>query len=417
MAKAEIITIGNELISGKTVDINSSYCAQRLTAVGIDVLRITSVGDDFETVSDVLKKAIKETDFVIITGGLGSTKDDITNEIVSKALNIPLVLNKEALQLIEEKTQKAGIKMNPSLEKMAWIPEKAKILDTEGNACGYKLEHKDVILYFLPGVPEQMRYLLDRFVIPDIVSKTEDLPSVEQRIIKLYGINESLIAEKLKGIKTENVLLGFYPKFPEYHILLTAKGKDKEKIKEEIKEVEEKIKERLSSYIFTTKDERLEDVVGRLLRKKGLTISVAESCTGGLIGHRITNVPGSSDYFMGGAVVYSNEAKMRLLGVKKETLEKYGAVSSQTAKEMAEGIRRCIPADIGLAVTGIAGPSGGTKEKPVGTVFIGLSTEKETITKRYLFFGEREQIKLNTSTMALDWIRRYIKGDPFIPGI
>ena len=420
MVKGEIITIGNELISGKTLDINSCYAAEKLTAIGVHVIKITSVGDNYEMVSDTIKKALKRADFVIVTGGLGSTKDDLTNEIVARALNRPLVLNNDALKHIKEKVKEMGLNMKPSFEKMAWMPEGAKMLDLEGNACGYILVHDNISLYFLPGVPEQMQYLLDKFVIPDIIKKRKkDLPIVIRKIIKLYGINEALIADALKDIgqDTDNILLGFYPEFPEHHITITARGMNKEKIEKEMDKVETKIKERLSSYIFATGDERMEDVIGKLLREKRLTLSVAESCTGGLIEHRITNVPGSSEYFKGGVVVYSNEAKIKILGVKAETLRKSGAVSSETAKEMAEGVRKCIPADIGIAVTGIAGPEGGTKEKPVGTVFIGLSTDRDIITKRYRFYGNREQIKLNTSMMALDWIRRYINGDPFLPGI
>ncbi len=418
MVKGEIITIGNELVSGRTRDINSCYIAGRLTAIGVQVIKITSVGDEYEMVSEAIKKAINRADFIIVTGGLGSTKDDITNEIVAKALNRPLKLNETAIEHIKQKVKEMGIEMNPSLEKMAWMPEGARMLDLKGNACGYSIKDKNVLLYFLPGVPDQMRYLLDKFVIPEILKYTKKLPVIKRRILKLYGINESLIAEALKDIKErKEVSLGFYPVFPEYHIVISAKGEDETKLLSYIDEIEAQIKKRLSNYIFGKDEERIEEVVGRLLTERSLTLSVAESCTGGLISHRITNVSGSSAYFMGGTVVYSNEAKVRILGVKEETLKSFGAVSAETAKEMAEGVRRCIPSDIGIAVTGIAGPTGGTKEKPVGTVFIGLSTKDKTVTKRYRFFGEREQIKLNSSMMALDWIRRYINGDPFLPGI
>ncbi len=418
MVKGEIITIGNELISGRTTDVNSCYAAARLSAIGVNVIKITSVGDDYEMVSDAIRKALKRADFIIVTGGLGSTKDDITNEIVARALNRPLVLNNEALRHIKQKIEEMGLSMNPSLEKMAWMPEGAEMLDLEGNACGYSLKNGNVSLYFLPGIPEQMRYLLDKFVIPDIQGKRTDLPLIRKMTLKSYGLNEALIAEALKDIKqSKETLLGFYPRFPEHHIVITVKGLDRKKMEQELKAMELEIRKRLSRHIFATNDERMEDVVGKLLRENALTLSVAESCTGGLIGHRITNVPGSSDYFMGGVVVYSNAAKIRMLGVNPDTLNRFGAVSAETAREMAQGIRQYMDTDLGIAVTGIAGPSGGTKEKPVGTVFIGLSTAKEEFTRRYRFFGDREQIKLNTSMMALDWIRRYINGYPFLPGI
>jgi nicotinamide-nucleotide amidase len=381
----EIITIGNELSSGRTLDLNSWYAAGRLTASGLRVTRITSVGDDHKMVSDAIKRAVETSRFVIVTGGLGSTDDDITNEIVAQALNRPLCLDQQMLEQIKDYARASKIKITSSLEKMAWMPEGSKMLNPEGNACGFSLIEEEVCLYFLPGVPDQMRYLMDKIVLPEILSRYKTLPIMRQRILKLYGLNEPGIAEIFKKIqgKTGNIVFGFYPRFPENHITISLRGQDEPTV----------------------------------IKEKNLSISVAESCTGGLIGHRLTSVPGSSSYFHGGVVVYSNQSKVDLLRVDPRTLETHGAVSERTVEEMAQGVKDRIKTDLGLAVTGIAGPDGGTRQKPVGTVHVGLAARGKTFSREYRFWGNRGQVKLNSSMMALDWVRRYLNGNPFLPGI
>jgi nicotinamide-nucleotide amidase len=415
----EIITIGNELASGRTFDLNSWYAAGRLTASGLRVTRITSVGDDYQMVSAALTKALESSYFVIVTGGLGSTDDDMTNEIVAKVLNRPLCLDQDMFEQIKSHVKARGLEMTASLEKMAWMPKGSKLLNPGGTTCGFCLTEKEVRLYFLPGVPDQMRYLMDRFVLPEILSLFKTLPVMRQRILKLYGINEPSIAEIFKEFqgKTGDTVFGFYPQFPENHITLSLRGGDEPSVMKALDQIEQEIRRLFGSYIFATGNQSMEEVVGLALMNKNLTISVAESCTGGLIGHRLTNIPGSSGYFQGGIVGYSNQSKSDLLQVIPETLEKYGAVSDRSVREMARGVRRHIKTDLGLAVTGIAGPDGGSDEKPVGTVFVGLATAEDTFSGKYRFWGKREQVKLNASTMALDWVRRYVNGDPFLPGI
>jgi nicotinamide-nucleotide amidase len=415
----EIITIGNELISGRSLDLNGWYAAGRLTASGLKITGIATVGDDPEEVTKALKMAVEKSDFVIVTGGLGSTEDDMTNEIVADALNRPLCLDKQMFEQIKSYVAARGIDMSPSLEKMAWMPEGSKILNPKGNVCGFSLVEDKVRLYFLPGVPDQMRYLMDRYVLPEILSHVKTLPVLRQRILKLYGLNEPRIAEILKDLprKNENILLGFYPHFPENHITISLRGQDERTVMGELDETEQEVRALLGPYIFASGVVSMEEVVGEKLRNKGLTISVAESCTGGLIGNLLTNAPGSSNYFMGGLLVYSNQSKIDLLNVSQETIEKNGAVSDRTVQEMTEGVKKKIGTDIGLAVTGIAGPEGGSREKPVGTVHIGLSSDRETFTGKYRFWGTRKQIKKNTAMMALDWVRRYLNGDPLLPGL
>jgi nicotinamide-nucleotide amidase len=415
----EIITIGDELISGRVVDINAWYAAGRLTATGLRVIRVTTVGDDQESISMALQKALAESQFVIITGGLGSTDDDITNEIAASALNRPLCLDEEMYEQIKDYVAVRGLKMSRAFEKMAWMPEDAKILSPKENVCGFSLVENKVRLYFLPGVPEQMRFLMDEVVIPDLLLHCTALPTPRHRVLKLYGINEPSIAEKLRDLpgKSGNIILGFYPRFPENHITLSLRADDQASVSDEMDMMEREIRSRVGSFIFATGDHTMEGVVGEMLLQKKLTLSVAESCTGGLIGNLLTNVPGSSGYFLGGVIAYSNESKMDLLGVSKQTLDTHGAVSDPAAREMAAGVRRELKADLGLSVTGIAGPDGGTDEKPVGTVHIGLAARDETFSGKYHFWGKREQNKLNSAVMALDWLRRYLHGNPFLPGL
>ncbi len=417
--QGEIITIGNELISGRTLDLNGWYAAGRLTASGLKITGIATVGDNPEEVTKALKMAVGKSGFVIVTGGLGSTEDDMTNEIVADALNRPLCLDKQMFEQIKSYVAARGIEMSSSLEKMAWMPEGSKILNPRGNVCGFSLVEDKVRLYFLPGVPDQMRYLMDRYVLPEILNHVKTLPVLRQRILKLYGLNEPGMAEILKDLprKNENILLGFYPHFPENHITISLRGQDERTVMRELDKAEQEVRSLLGPYIFASGVESMEEVVGEKLKNKGLTISVAESCTGGLIGNLLTNTPGSSNYFMGGLLVYSNQSKIDLLNVSQEVIEKKGAVSDKTVWEMTEGVKKRLGTDIGLAVTGIAGPEGGSREKPVGTVHIGLSTDRETFSGKYRFWGTRKQIKKNTAMMALDWVRRYLNGDPFLPGL
>ena len=415
----EIITIGNELISGRILDLNAWYAAGRLTASGLRVTRITTVGDDPKRLSEALKSSLKESRFVIVTGGLGSTEDDMTNEIVASALNRPLCRDREMFRQIESYVSTRGIEMTPSLEKMAWMPEGSKTLNCKGATCGFYLEEDKVRLYFLPGVTDQMRYLMDKFVLPEILAQYKTLPVLRQRILKIYGLSEPSIAETLKNLseRTGNLILGFYPHFPENHITITLRGHDEPTVLSDLDRVEKEIRDLVGPFIFATGNQSMESVVGNMLRERVLTISLAESCTGGLIGNLLTNVSGSSNYFQEGLVVYSNQSKVDRLNVSSKTIERYGAVSDQTVREMAKGVKKSLNTDIGLAVTGIAGPDGGSKEKPVGTVFIGMTANNEIFSRRYLFWGTREQVKLNTATMALDWVRRYLNGDPFLSGV
>ncbi|MFZ0448920.1 MAG: CinA family nicotinamide mononucleotide deamidase-related protein [Desulfatiglandaceae bacterium] len=417
--RCEIITIGNELISGRTLDLNAWYAAEKLTAAGLQVTRITSIGDDCDQVSETLENALKMSQFIIVTGGLGSTDDDLTNEIVAKVLNRPLCLDREMFELIRRHASMQGVAMNPFLEKMAWLPDGSKMLSPEGKACGFSLVENEARLYFLPGVPEQMRYLIDRIVIPEIRSHCERLPVTRELTLKVFGLSEPRIAEIFEDLRgrTGKALLGFYPHFPENHITVTLTDRDHHVVALEMERIEKAIRDRIGPYIFACGNGSMAEAVGQVLKRRKWTLSVAESCTGGLVGHLLTAVPGSSSYFLGGIISYSNQAKIDVLRVSPGTLQSAGAVSDETVREMAEGVRQKLKTDLGIAISGIAGPEGGSQEKPVGTVHLGMATVEETFTRKYCFMGSRRQIKRVSAMMALDWLRRYCNGDPFLPGL
>ena len=415
----EIIIIGDELISGKTRDLNGWYASGCLISCGLEAGEITTVGDNYETLSTALSTAAQRSRFVIVTGGLGPTDDDLTAETAAKVFDKPLCLDQELFDHIRASTERSGLPWSPMLEKLAWLPKGARVLDPQGYACGFSISKGASQLYFLPGVPAQMREMMDRFVVPDILRRYRPSAVPHHRILKVFGLAESQIADVLSGISDDlrRVMFGFYPSFPETHITITIRGKDVAEIEGELATAEEQIRALLGPYVFASGDKTLEAVVGDLLTARNMTLSLAESCTGGLIGHRLTSVSGSSVYFERGAVVYSDRSKVEMLGVQQPTLDTYGAVSDQTVREMAEGIRKSARTNMGLAVTGIAGPLGGSETKPVGTVFIGLSARGRLFSSQYRFPGDRQSVKVATAEMALDWVRRYLHGHPFIPGI
>ncbi len=415
----EIITIGDELTSGKIPDLNSWYACGRLIAAGLRVSRSTSVGDDHATASREIKDAMVRGGWIVVTGGLGSTDDDMTCKIASEALNRPLARHPDFYRNIMSHAGGRGRPVNRQMEKMAMLPEGAEPLDPAEAVCGFRIDAGSAVFFFLPGVPDQMRRLLDSRVIPEIVSSSGPLPVIRQSVIKLYGLGESRIAEILDGLQKseKSVVFGFYPRHPENHVTFSLTGENEPEVLKDLKRVQRAACDLLGNFVFAVGDRTMGQVVGEMLRLRGQTVALAESCTGGLVGHLLTNEPGSSHYFKGGCTAYSNEAKVNLLKVKKTTLESHGAVSTFTAGEMAKGARELFRADIGVSITGVAGPGGGSESKPVGTVCLGLASENELSTGKYLFRGTRVNVKEEAAAMALDWIRRYLNGDSFLPGI
>ena len=405
----EIIAIGDELVSGKVLNTTASFAANKLFAAGCQVNRITSIGDDPDDIEECLLAAIKRSEYVIITGGLGPTTDDITNEVTAKALGHPLVLNEMILEKIRRAKQRFG---NPVFlrEKLAWLPKGAEVLNPEGRAAGYLLVHQDTPLFFLPGVPGELEDHMIQRVIPRLSKFVSKKIYIRQQTFKVFGLSETEINtlfEKLESSQ-DGLSIGYYPNFPEVNVTATVKGLNSEKVDEIFHMACNTIKQLLDKHVVAVNEETLEEIVGRLMLKKGGVLSLAESCTGGLVSQRVTSIPGSSRWFEGGVVTYSNKSKVDLLGVSRESLSLYGAVSSQTAGEMAEGIKRLACTDYSIAITGIAGPSGGTVQKPVGTVYIALSTPERTVAERFRFIGTRHMIQILAAETALDLLRLYL---------
>jgi nicotinamide-nucleotide amidase len=409
--QGEIITTGNELITGRVGDFNARYAARRLHEAGLRVQSITILGDNAPLFQDLLAQALSRSQFIIITGGLGPTDDDLTVAAAAEALNLRLYEDEALLARIRRCLEERGLPWEERYARLAVIPEGATVLDPGASACGFSLKHQGAWLFFLPGVPKEMQVLFDSFVLPFLVGFAAGGDYMRQRTLRLFGMSETQLQEAVNklGEWQEGVCVGFYPNFPENHLTLTLRGQDPQALEADLDRLTAALGREVGEVLLGPGTATLEEVVGKLLREQGLTLAVAESCTGGLVCHRLTNVAGSSDYFMGGVVTYSNQAKMDLLRVSPETLAQNGAVSEATVTAMALGVKEIFHTPLALAVSGIAGPTGGTEEKPVGTVWIGLATQAGVEAKHYRFHGSREEIKALSAQTALDWLRRELK--------
>jgi len=408
----EIITIGDELTCGRTADENSRFIAQELAVAGLGVSRIITVGDAVEGIIRALQDMLPGTRFVIATGGLGPTDDDRTAPAAAAAFGRTLGENREAMALMENRYREFGRAMPPAAVKQAVLPEGCRIIPNPvGTACGFSIDDGDRQFLFLPGVPEEVRAMTSGFLIPHILQASGSENCIVSRTLKVFGLWESQIHELLRGSlpATPAVSLGYYPQYPEVSLKITGTGRDRGAVEQEVEAFQHSISEIIGEYLYSLTGESLEEVVGALLNKRGETLAIAESCTGGLIAHRITGVPGSSGYFDRSVVVYSNRAKEALLQVPRELLDRHGAVSMPVARIMAQNVRQLAETTYGLAVTGIAGPGGGTPEKPVGTVFIGLSSAASTQARQYQFSGTREKIKIMTAQVALNLLKTFIQ--------
>lgn len=404
----EIIAIGNELTSGRIPNTTSGFAAHHLFEAGFDIYAMHTIGDTPKLIGEALKRALERVDFVLVTGGLGTTDDDLTTVAVSEALNRPTLPNLEILSLIRKHLDANTGQPVSSLEKLAWLPEGAEALNAKSKMSGFQLIHDGKPIFFLPGIPHQMRTLLVEQVLPRLATwyKGSRLNSVQQ-VFKIFGIAESDVNRAVEEISLDKeVEIGYYPVFPEVHLSMTIRGNNKTKTEQLAEETSRLLERKLGSALYGRDQDTLQSVVGQLLRDSNKTLSVAESCTGGLVSYLVTSVAGSSAYYLGGVTSYANSMKTSCLGVKESTLDTCGAVSKEVATEMAEGMRAQSTADIALSVTGIAGPAGGSREKPVGTVFIGITDEKETRVERFLFSGSRKEIQRLTAQTALDIVRR-----------
>jgi nicotinamide-nucleotide amidase len=408
--RVEIITIGNEVISGHTVDTNAALLSDAVFSLGAEITRVVSVGDEVETIAEALHEAIARADLILVTGGLGPTPDDRTAEAAARALEKKLTLHKEYLETLKERFRKWHLTFTPSDEKVAYIPEGAVPLPNPVGMCGFRLEEGSKNIFFFPGVPRELKELVQEVLLPFLKGRIRGGKEIVRSVLlKVFGPTEAGIKEIIHAIQGD-IELAYLPSFPEIHLRVVARGVEAKEVEARLKRCEDEIAERLGVYLFGTGDEVMEGVAGRLLREKKSTIAVAESCTGGLIAHRITEIPGSSAYFLQGVVAYSNQAKEQLLGVSQSTLERFGPVSKETTQQMAQGVREQSKTTLGLATTGIAGPTGGSARNPVGRAFIALAAEDVVEVKEYDFFGDRHQVKLMASEVALDRVRRYLIG-------
>ncbi len=410
MMQGEIITTGTELITGQVADFNARYAARRLHEAGLKVQSITILGDKTPLLQMLLAQGLARSQFIIITGGLGPTDDDLTVAAAAQALNLRLFEDEALLARIRRCLEERGFPWEERYARLAMIPEGATVLDPGGAVCGFSLKHRDTWLFFLPGVPREMQVLFDSFVLPFLLGFAGAGEYMRQRTLRLFGLSETQLQESVNKLaEWQGVSVGFYPNFPENHLTLTVRGPEPQALEDSLDRLTAALFREVGDALLGPETVSLEEIVGRRLRDQGLTLAVAESCTGGLICHRLTDVPGSSDYFQGGVVTYSNRSKMDLLRVPGETLAREGAVSAATARAMALGVKEIFHTPLGLAVTGIAGPSGGTPEKPVGTVYLGLATPAGVTTRHCRFHGGREEIKALSAQTALDWLRRELK--------
>lgn len=409
----EIICTGNELISGRVADVNARYIAARLHEAGLNVQGITFLGDAAPVFQEALLRALGRSQFIIVTGGLGPTADDITVAATAAALGLPVRQDEYLLQRLRECFKERGLTWEERFARLAQVPQGALVIDPGGSACGFYLKYEDNWLYFLPGVPREMQLLFDTHVLPSLLRLAAGGETVCQRTLRFFGLHETELESLLQGLDEDEAGLsvGYYPNFPENHLTLTLRGPQSQDVAARLNELAQGLATQAGNAYLGSLGETLEADVGRRLRAQGLTLAVAESCSGGLICHRLTNVPGSSDYFQGGVVTYSNQAKMDLLQVPSDILQTHGAVSAPTALAMAMGVVSLFRASLGVAVTGIAGPSGGSPEKPVGTVYLGLATPAGVKTRHCLFHGSREEIKILTAQTALDWLRLELQKD------
>lgn len=414
--RAEIISVGTELLMGQITNTNSRYLARRLADLGVDLYYMVTVGDNPRRLQETLETALSRADLVLTTGGLGPTGDDLTREAIAAVLGLPLETHPEALAHVEAFFRERGVEMTPNNRRQAVLPRGARPLENgQGTAPGILWEgewrgaHKAVLAF--PGPPRELIPMVEAHLAEFLRSQPEPPVPLVSRILRFCGIGESAVDDRLEDLFAgEDPTVAPYAKLGEVHLRLTTRADDPAAAARRLDRVEDEIRRRLGRFIYGRDEETLSEVVGRHLKERGWRLALAESCTAGLAGKRVTEAPGSSDYFVGAAVTYSNELKERLLGVPAKVLAERGAVSAETAEAMAAGVRRLTGADIGVAITGIAGPGGGTPEKPVGTVWFGLGTPDGAAAFHRRFPGDRDSIRARSAQEALVLLWLYLTG-------
>jgi nicotinamide-nucleotide amidase len=406
MIRAELLAVGTELLLGQILDTNSAYLARKLAEIGIGVAWHSTVGDNVDDIAASVRLAAQRADAVVIMGGLGPTIDDVTAEGVAQALGRPLERDPESERAIAERLSRRNIAVLPSHLKQAMLPRGSRPLPNDvGIAPGFVLEEQGKVIAALPGVPSEMKAMAENSVLP-LLKERAGAGAIVWRVLRFAGTGETIIQERIADLlPATNPSVAFLPKAGSVDVRLTAHARDAAEANRLIHELHEKIVQRAGEFYLGADEEGLESVVGRMLREAGMTLAVAESCTGGLIGHMITQVPGSSDYFLMGVTAYSDEAKVKVLGVPEDMIRAHGAVSSQAAEAMARGVRNLAGSSIGVSVTGIAGPGGATPTKPVGLVYTALATESGITCREHRFGSTREDIKRRSAIAALIMVK------------
>jgi len=410
--KATVITIGDEILIGQIIDTNSAWIGQQFSALGIKLYEIISCGDDAAQIVDAVNRAKANSQIVLMTGGLGPTKDDITKKTLVDYFDTELVLNEEVWEKMKQIFEKRGAKVLEINRSQAMIPKDCIMLpNMRGTAQGMWFERDGVVFVSMPGVPHEMKHLMETQVIPRLQQKFS-FPKIIHATIMTAGAGESMIANMLSSFENElptNIKLAYLPDLGTVKLRLSGFGQG-EALAVEVNAQKEKMKNLLGQYVYCEGEERLESVIGKKLLAQGATVSCAESCTGGYISHLFTTIPGSSKYFEGAVISYSYDVKEKMLGVKHESLITYGAVSEECVREMLQGLLKVSGTTYGIAVSGIAGPDGGTPDKPVGTVWIAVGTKEKTVAKRFQFFPSRlENIRV-FSNASLNMLRLFIEG-------
>ena len=404
--KAEIITVGTEILLGDILNTNCRYLSRELAAMGIEMYYQITVGDNEERLLKTLEESLNRSDIVICTGGLGPTEDDITKEVCAKYFGYKLELHKPSLDAMIERFKHMNRVPTKNNEKQAYFPKEAYILKNDnGTAPGCIMEKEGKMIVVLPGPPKEMESMFENYVKPYLSKLTDDV--IESEVLRIIGVGESKVENDILDIidSQTNPTIATYAKGYECTLRITAKAKSVEEAKELIKPMSDEMKRRFGQSLYATGETSIEEVVSKMLVENNLKIAVAESCTGGMVSASLINYPGISSVFMEGCVTYSNEAKMKSLGVKKETLDVYGAVSDKCAKEMASGVAARYNTNVGIATTGIAGPGGGTDEKPVGLVYFGIYINGKVISKKYVFNGDRQGVRERATRTILNDLR------------
>lgn len=411
--KAEIITIGDEILIGQIVDTNSAWMGQQLNPIGVDIVQISSISDQVEHISKAIDLARSRADIILITGGLGPTKDDVTKKTLAQYFDSDLAMDPTALEHVTQIFAKRKIPMLDINEAQALLPVKCKPLyNPIGTAPGMWFEDNGQVIVSLPGVPYEMKKMMTEQVIPNLLQRFE-FPVILHKTFLTSGIGESFLSKRIAHLENglpPHIKLAYLPNFSTVRLRFSARGKDKISLENELSDIGHRLKDMIPDYLVSDEDIRIQEAIGRILTSSNQTIGTAESCTGGFMAHLITSIPGSSRYFKGSVIAYSNDVKVKELGVQEATLKTDGAVSEATVLQMAKGLRNKLNVDFAIASSGIAGPEGGSAAKPVGTVWLAVAGPKACIAKDYLLYGERQQIIERSAMLGLDLLRKAIEA-------